>query len=188
MTPGINLPKSYVKVYYPKGAVFNVITLKTSSGSIELQQVFVSDLDTSTSSGKIDASVVNCDVVKAATQSGSVRLGCSGDLATKLTASTSSGSIRADGAAWRDAYTKTHSGFTEIKGELLGQTDVKTSSGAVQLIVDSDPSQYGYYLTASSGSIHWDGVKMGKPARSSGSYENNINIDTSSGSIRVDFK
>ena len=181
------LLNSYVKVYYPKGAVFHDISLKASSGSIEVPQVAVSDLNLSTSSGKIAASVENCETIDATTSSGSVTLSGSGDSATALTVNTTSGSIRADGAVWRDVRTKTHSGSTEISGDLLGNTDVKTSSGNVKLSVSSDPSAYGYSLTPNSGSIHWDGVKMGKPARSSGSFENNIAVDTSSGSIRVDF-
>ena len=185
--PGITILKSYVKVYYPEGAVFHDISLKSSSGRIELPQVEVSDLDVHTSSGKIDASVGNCDAISATTSSGSVTLACSGDLAAALNVETSSGSIRADGVAWRDVRTRTSSGATKISGELLGNTDVKTSSGSVKLSVCSDPSRYGYSLTPSSGSIHWDGVRMGKPARSSGSFENDIVVDTSSGSIRVEF-
>ena len=185
--PNISFSKSYVKVYYPVGAVFHDISLKSSSGSIELPQVVVYDLNASTSSGKINASVGNCDSISATTSSGSVTLTCTGDSAAALTVDTSSGSIRADGVAWRDVRTKTHSGSTEISGELFGNTNVKTSSGSVKLRVGSDPSQYGYSLTPGSGSIHWDGVKMDKPARSSGPFENDIVVDTSSGSIRVDF-
>ena len=185
--PSITFSKSYVKVYCPAEAVFNEITLKSSSGSIELPKVFASDLDVSTSSGKINASVENCDVISAATSSGSVTLECSGDLATALTVSTSSGSIRADGTAWRDIMTKTQSGATEISGELFGDTYVKATSGNVILNVNGDPSQYGYSLTPSSGSIHWNGIKMEKPAHSTGSFDNNIVVDTSSGSIRVEF-
>ena len=186
--PGITFSKGYVKVYYPEGAVFHDISLKASSGSIKLPQVAVSDLDIRASSGAINASVENCDAISASTSSGSVTLACKGDIAATLTVDTSSGSIRADGVAWRDVDTKTSSGATEISGELFGNTYVKTSSGGVKLRLSGDPSQYGYSLTPSSGSVHWNGVKMGKPARSSGSYENNITIDTSSGSIRVDFK
>ena len=185
--PNITFSKSYVKVYYPAGTVFNDITLKASSGAIELPQVSVSDLDVSASSGTINASVKNCDAISATTSSGSVTLACSGDLVTALTVNTSSGSIRADGTAWRDVMTKTQSGATEISGELFGDTYVKSSSGAVILNVNGDPSQYGYSLTPSSGSIHWNGIKMGKPARSTGSFDNNIVVDTSSGSIRVEF-
>ena len=185
--PGATPLNSYVKVFYPADAVFHDISLKASSGSIELPPVVVSYLDVSTSSGKIDASMVNCETISATTSSGNVTLGGSGEIATVLTVGTSSGSIRADGTVWRDARTKTRSGSTEISGDLLGNTDVKTSSGNVTLSVNGDPSGYGYSLTPSSGSIHWDGVKLGKPARSSGSFENNIAVDTSSGSIRVDF-
>ena len=222
--PHFSFSKCYVKVYYPVGAEFHDISLRSSSGNIEFSETAVSDLNITASSGavyakaekcasayiktksgdvKLSGSVDDVDIstssgavrsdtsgsgaIRAITRSGSVTLGCEGDRPAALNVSTSSGSIRADGAVWRDVRTTTRSGSTEIRGELSGDTYVKTSSGDVKLSVSGDPSQYGYSLTPSSGSIHWDGMKMGKPARSSGSFENNITVDTSSGGIRVDF-
>jgi hypothetical protein len=222
--PSITFSKNYVKVYYTAGTVFNEISLRASSGSIELPQAVVSYLNATTSSRRINAStekcdstyiktesgdvnfsgcvgdvdittysgavkseISNCDAISVKTHSGRVTLAAEGDLATVLTVSTSSGSIRADGIAWRDVKTETSSGSTDISGELFGDTYVKASSGDVKLSISSDPSQYGYSLEPGSGSIHWNGEKIGKPAHSSCSYEKNIVVDTSSGSIRVEF-
>jgi len=220
----VTLPNYFIKVYYPAGADFSDITLKTSSGNVRVPQVNAGNLDITTSSGDIDAKAVgftrasmrassgeitfagsggsvdietssgniradisNVASIDAAVSSGNITINGTGDSAAVLSARTMSGNIKVDGAIWQSITTRTSSGDTTIKGALLGVSSVDTSSGSVNISVIGDPSQYGYTLTPSSGSIHWNGEKMSKPAVSTGSFENHIVVSTSSGSIRVDF-
>ena len=221
----VNLPNYYVKVYYPAKAVFNDITLRSSSGNVKLPLINVGNLDITTSSGDINAGaegfsrvsmgassgeitftgsggrvdietssgnvrseIGNVDSFDVTVSSGNITIKGNGDTATVLNARTMSGTINVDGAVWNDITTRTSSGDTNIKGALLGITSAETSSGSVKISVIGDPSEYGYTLTPSSGSIHWNGEKLSKPALSTGSFEkHHIAVTTSSGSIRVDF-
>ena len=202
---GIDLRTSSGRIQLPKLEVTD-LKLRTSSGAINANTANCENasLDTSsgdivfsgnegrvnmtTSSGAVRSEIENCEAVNITTSSGEITLTGKGDLATALSANTSSGSIDITGVAWRDATTKTSSGSTTISGKLLGNTSVVSSSGSVNINVNGSPSEYGYTLTPGSGSIHWNGDRMESPARSSGSFENNIDVKTSSGSIRVDFK
>jgi len=220
----VNLPNYYVKVYYPAGAVFTDITIKSSSGGISLPQVSVGNLDIAsssgdinvgaegftrvsigassgeitfagsggsvdieTSSGNVRSEIGNVDSIDVTVSSGNIKINGKGDKATVVNARTMSGTIDIDGAAWQNLTARTSSGEATIKGALLGVTSVDTSSGSVNISVIGDPSKYGYTLTPSSGTIHWNGEKLTKPALSTGSFENHIAVTTSSGSIRVDF-
>jgi len=221
----VTLPHYYVRVYYPAGAVFKEVTLRSSSGNVRLPIINVGNLDITTSSGDIDAGaegfsrvsmgassgeitfagsggsvdietssgnvvseVGNVDSIDVTVSSGNITITGKGDTAAVLNLRTMSGAIRVDGAVWNDVTTKTSSGSTTIKGALLGITSAETSSGSVHISVIGDPSEYGYTLTPSSGSIHWNGEKLSKPALSTGSFEkHHIAVSTSSGDIRVDF-
>ena len=162
------------------------VSIDVSSGDISFAGSG-DNIRLTTKSGSIESDITNSGKIYADTSSGDIRINNTGDVATLLNANTSSGSIRVNGGIWRDAIAETRSGGVKITGELLGNTFVSTSSGSVVLDVLGDPSHYGYDLTPRSGSIHWDGQKMEKPARSSGSFDNHISANTSSGSIRVDF-
>jgi len=164
---------SYVSIESASGSV----TFSGSGGNVDIR----------TASGRVDSNIDNCEAVKVITSSGNVALTGTGDIATALTVNTSSGSINVKGAVWRDINLVSGSGSTTVNGELRGNTSVSTASGSVRISVNGDPSQFGYDLTPSSGSIHWNGEKIAKPAISSGSFDNNISVNTSSGSIRVDF-
>jgi len=162
------------------------VAMNTSSGDITYTGSggFV---DLRTSSGAVRSIIEDCDAIHVTTSSGDVNVAGKGDLATNLNVHTQSGKIRVAGATWQDITTVSSSGETAVSGELLGNTSITTSSGSVSISVAGDPSYYGYALRSSSGTILWNGEKMGKPAISSGSFENHIEVSTSSGSIRVDF-
>ena len=159
------------------GTASGSITFSGSGGSASLES----------SSGNVCSVINDCESMKVTTNSGSVNLTGNGESDTALTVNTASGRIQIDGTAWRDATTRTSSGKTEISGKLLGNTSVETASGSVNISVHGSSSQYGYTLTPISGSVHWDGNRMAKPAHSSGSFDNHININTASGGIRVSF-
>jgi len=166
---------------------FSNASMKTSSGNIRFSGNG-EYVDMNTSSGSIKSDIEGGDAIRATTSSGSISITGRGDAATALIANTQSGNITANGVAWRDINTVASSGDITINGALLGNSYIKTSSGSLNITVDGDASQFGYSLTASSGSIYWDGMKLAKPANSSGSFENNIDATTSSGDIRVDFR
>ena len=162
------------------------VSIETSSGDIS----FSGDggnLSFNTSSGTIVSEADNCTAIRAETSSGDISLVNNGAEASTLNVRSTSGGITATGVVWQDVTANTSSGDIEIAGALLGNTDISTSSGGVELTVYGDASEYGFELTPNSGSIQWDGITMGSPARSSGSFDNFITVDTSSGDILVEF-
>jgi DUF4097 and DUF4098 domain-containing protein YvlB len=163
--------------------------IHTSSGNIMSSLHDTADVYLTASYGKVETGVDGCDTVTIKTTSGNVSVTNDDEKAVMLSVNVSSGKIEADGKAWINLSTESSSGDIRIKGALWGDTSVRTSSGRVELTVKGRASQYGYNLnTVSSGAaIHWDGNRLGKPARSSGSFEHTIEISTSSGGIKVDF-
>jgi len=138
-------------------------------------------------SGAVQAVSDNCDALSVTTSSGRITLTGKGDTPTALSVNTQSGRVDIKGGSWRDVTARTSSGGANISGKMLGSAFVETASGSVQISVDGSLSEFGYSLTSSSGSIRLQGERMAKPAQSAGSFDNNINVVTSSGGIRVDF-
>ena len=161
--------------------------LETSSGSVAFSGSG-GKASIVTASGSVQSDIGDCDAIQITTRSGSIVLNSNSNSPVVPAIDTQSGSIRINGVVWQDVTIGSKSGATKINGKLLGNTSAESSSGSVSISVNGDPSQYGYSLTPSSGTIHLDGERIGKPVVSSGSFENNINVSTSSGSIRVDFK
>jgi len=162
------------------------VSIESSSGNITFAGSG-GDVRLESQSGTVNAETLNSGSIRITTSSGRVVLTDKGDIATTLTIDTQSGRIEARGGVWQDLTARSSSGSTTISGELLGSTYVETASGSVQINVSGSPSEYGYTLTPASGSIHWNGERMGKPAFSSGSFDNHISVSTASGGIRVDF-
>ena len=164
------------------------VEIKSSSGKIDANSNGCEQVKITTSSGKINADVDGCGKVGITASSGDITVWSKNNKATNLSVKTTSGKIRVDGAAWSGLEAESSSGDIRVVGALFGATSVKASSGQVELQVNGQASQYGYDLRANSGSIHWDGRKMEKSARASDSLDNLIKVNTSSGSIKVDFK
>jgi len=162
--------------------------IKSNSGKVDASANGCEQVKITASSGKINANVDGCSKVDITASSGDITVLSKDKKATNLTVRAKSGKIRVDGAAWSELYAESSSGDIQVAGALFGTTSVKASSGRVELQVNGQASQYGYDLRASSGSIHWDGRKMEKSAHASDSLDNLIKVNTSSGSIKVDFK
>ena len=191
----IDLPKTdvtHLNIRSSSGRVdanaenFANASVETASGNITFSGSG-GNADLESSSGTVQSVIYDCESMHVTTSSGRVTLTGKGDSAAKLTVNTLSGRIQIDGAAWRDITAVTSSGSTTISGELLGITSVDTASGSVSIKVHGSPLEYGYTLTPNSGSVHWNGERMAKPALSSGSFDNHIIVNTASGGIRVSF-
>ena len=165
------------------------IMVSTSSGNITSTLDNIAVVSLGASSGNIESGVDGCDTVSIRTSSGNISVSSDDATATNLSVNTTSGRIRVEGQAWQDLTAESSSGNIDISGALLGNTSARATSGRVELDVWGQASQYGYDLnaTSSGATIRWDGNRMDRPARSSGSFEHNININTTSGNIRVDF-
>jgi len=165
------------------------VTVSTSSGNITSTLNNIDVVSLSATSGNIDTSVDGCDAVSIRTSSGNISANSDDLRATILSVNATSGRIRVDGETWQNLTAESSSGNIDINGALFGSTSVRATSGNVGMNVTGQASQYGYDLnaTSSGATIRWDGNRMNRPARSSGSFEHNINVNTSSGNIRVDF-
>jgi len=165
------------------------VMVSTSSGNITSTLNNIAVVSLSASSGNIETSVDGSDAANIRTSSGNISVDSDDTTATNLTANATSGRIRVEGGTWQDLTAESSSGNIDISGALLGNTSARATSGRVELDVRGQVSQYGYDLnaTSSSATIRWDGNRMDRPARSSGSFEHNISVNTSSGNIRVDF-
>lgn len=147
------------------------LSLDTGSGSVELTSVRGSTLLVDTGSGSVEGSGVEVDRLEVDTGSGGIRL--DEVTATRASLDTGSGSVRL--------------GLLSDVREL----EIDTGSGSVTVTI---PSNFGARLDLDSGS---GGVRVGLPVKdldSGRSYlrgtvgdgHGSVEIDTGSGSIRID--
>ena len=162
------------------------VSIETASGDISLSGNCGS-VNMASTSGTVISKTENCDAIYAETSSGDINLINNGTAAALLNITTRSGSIRADGDVWQEVTTESTSGDIAINGELRGNTSIATTSGIVEMSINGNPLEYGYELIPTSGSIKWNGKNMNKPAFLSGSFNNHISVNTTSGDIQVDF-
>ena len=162
---------------------------KTTSGDITfLGSGDNASLVLDVSSGNITADASGCVDVDIKTTSGSIKL--IGDTLANalLKTATGSGNIIVNVSAWQSLTAETRNGDVRITGEPYGATNVDARSGSVTVILRGDERDFSYEISTRSGSIHFGGIRMGNIARNVSNYsEKSINIETSSGNVRVDF-
>lgn len=157
-----------VTVYVPKGTELKDISIDTSNGRIELINLNLESIKAETSNGAITGQNLNIsDNASFKTSNGEINL--SGSFHDTTNAVTKNGKIIGDGS-------------------FFGKTSFKTSNGTITMENDIKRSECNISAETSNGNIRVNGTGMGKNFQENNGASNSINLDTSNGSIAVDFK
>ena len=193
------------------------VTIRTSSGRIKvLGEHTVSLLEIESSSGRISVNSVTADRVKIETSSGTIAVGSiNGDVSVRsssgrielnqvfgsLTANTTSGRIELDKVSGTVDISSSSGAIRCTVTENAGDISITTSSGGVVLNLPNNFA-FNFLSRTSSGMLHTpftdqlaipladrntvQGVIVGDNIYA-GQIHRNINIRTSSGSVRVNW-
>ena len=166
---------------------FAMLDVKASSGRIELERAeILGDINLTTSSGRISAENVTAQTGRFTSSSG--RIEVSDGHFGNLYVNSSSGRQEIEDSSWNNLTASSSSGRVEIDDarilSAVGSTSISASSGRVSLTVVGRESDFNYSLRSNSGSIRVNGAR--RDTRNIGNAHD-INIRTTSGSIRLDF-
>jgi len=157
-----------VEVYLPASVLDYVLDITTSNGAISITEITdLKKLNFKTSNGAIKIEDVHVtDYFKADTSNGKVSL----DYVTC------------------DALLSIHTSNGEIDIDHLTAQNIKayTSNGAIEVNIYGEYSQYRVEMDTSNGSTYIDGEEKNDSVYNP-SQTNVINLDTSNGSIRINF-
>jgi DUF4097 and DUF4098 domain-containing protein YvlB len=95
-------------------------------------------------------------------------------------------------STWQILEARTTSGSVRIDGNIMnsfrdGETLLESTSGSVNLEIDSHAREFNYNLSSTSGSVRVNGQNHGRNASAEGTGNHRISMRTISGSVRLDF-
>ena len=168
------------------------VTVDNSSGSIRMGALEGADLKMKNISGSIRLDSAKGKTVEAGTSSGSISVE---ELNGIFDLSSTSGSIRVNGGAGNGKAVGS-SGTVEIElDDMTGDVEMRTTSGSCRLNI---PQNTGFTFAAktNSGSIHvpdQSNVTMSNNKKQAsgdvgGGGELRVNMESSSGSVRIEYK
>lgn len=161
--------ENIIKIYVPENEDMDKINIETSNGSINItQELEVNELNIDTSNGKIQINGMVCE--------------------NKANVKSSNGSIVCNGTFMNSTELKTSNGKIEISGKFYGNTYCKTSNGSVTVKLDEKETAYDVEADTSNGSVYVDDRKVSDEYSTNNSSENDLEVKTSNGSIRLYFK
>ncbi|SBW05247.1 conserved exported hypothetical protein [uncultured Eubacteriales bacterium] len=186
---GVDLGFGYgaeVRVYFPEGAEFESVTVKTSLGSAELEGLRAGRLDLEADLGSV---AVTDAVVGESTMNLSL-----GDLELKrITARTldltlSLGALVGDEVSTSESLTvENDMGSVVLAGAFEGHTKIVDDMGSVELTVAGAEADYGYDLRTSMGNVTINGKDAGDEADHRGGTHT-IEVENSMGDIEIKFE
>lgn len=186
----VNNQDGYIHVYYPENAIFENISIDTSSGGVNSSNVNANKLKINSTSGSINLNTDNCNTMEASTTSGNVNIEYKSNIIpTTINIESTSGDIEINGNYLENIKSKTISGNIKLSGKLSQNSNFESVSGDIKICCRDDVSNYSYNIANISGDIKVDGKKFNKSVKSinSNNIRNLITAKTVSGDIIVDF-
>jgi DUF4097 and DUF4098 domain-containing protein YvlB len=183
-----NFQNNSINIYYPESARFDSAQITSASGAIRVSDAYIASLQIKNASGDVALRHLEGEALTVGVSSGRVTLSDSGISFGSVELTLTSGDITAEGLASRGTKIRSTSGRVKLSGELLGETDVHCVSGDASVSAAGDEGAYSYSLKAVSGGVRVDGQRQGNSAaRQNASAGNNIAVNTTSGSIDLNF-
>lgn len=157
-----------VTVYVPEDASVEEVNFKTSNGKILVNGALTVDtLKLDTSNGTIEISDIKT-VERADIHTSNGRVACAGTFAGRTDIKTSNGKV-------------------VLSGVYRGTTRCKTSNGAIEAELNNPRKDYNISAETSNGSIRVDGNKISDDFSEDNHAANDIDFDTSNGSVTLNF-
>lgn len=164
---------------------FEAFSVSTTSGGISLEKIDIaSDTEIQSLSGGIHLSEINGQKLNLKNTSGSIKL--SNSSFSKIDGANTSGSVNCEGLKSGGIVFKTSSGSLKLYGNLSGDNELSSISGTVVFQTSLTRDQFQGDFHSLSGTIRvndndTENIDMNSNA------ENSININTTSGNIKVYF-
>jgi len=186
---GVSTARREIELRIPLEQV-DYVTIVNSAGSVRIEGVSVDSLSVRSTSGSVRLDDLQAQTLEVTGSSGSIR---ANNIAfANGTIRTTSGSLTMNDARWDNLNANITSGSIRIAGASIsdgatdGSTDLRSVSGSVNLEVRGNRNDFRYSLSATSGSVRVDGGRFDRRAVGGGGAHP-ITINTTSGSIRLDF-
>jgi hypothetical protein len=182
--------KFNIKIFVPKNVPFDIISIKNTSGMINIKETSCKIFDLQTTSGNISIAAGRAENFKAKQTSGKLNFdGCIiGNAEIKKT----SGNLEIINSKIQGLQISSTSGNTVFSGVLTGKTNIESTSGSINLVIDSKKDNYNIQIDATSGRIILDGQKIEKKKdkqyNKSENCQNNLRLKSTSGNVLVNFR
>ena len=185
-----------LKVYVPRNATLDNVSLETASGSTMLNgnNVSIRELSCQTASGDIRLYDLSLEKLRLDVASGDVNL--NNVSATSATINLMSGWLTYRGAELETLEMNLASGDVTLEGEITRLLQLHMTSGDANILLVGDKDDYSFDIKKISGEVRIDGQRVdggfGGPGlnhSSSGTGQGaHIEIDITSGSVNINFK
>lgn len=195
---GLSNARREIRVYVPRNNGFGRLDIQSSSGTVRLEDLHIGGIEVRSSSGSIRMENLELSHISARTTSGSIR----GENISTRTGDvfSTSGSINLSDVVWSDFNANTTSGSVRVDGEVVPLQDifyetfdtftrVGSTSGNVRLTIRGNREDFDYRASSHSGTIRIDGERQNRAVTSDFAADrHSISLQTTSGSIRLDFE
>ncbi|MCH7323255.1 DUF4097 domain-containing protein [Solibacillus sp. MA9] len=168
MTLGVGPFKTpSIKIYVPKDALLSNITLKSSFGDVNLQQLNYEQLNLDVRHGDISFNNIKAGHTEI--------INAFGDITLQQFTSAS-------------LIVESEHGDIEVDGELNGNTTVTSSFGDVELILVNNKENFGFKLNTSFGDITVDGEEYNGKISKLYEGDNQLEVLLSHGDLKLTLK
>ncbi|MCL2529549.1 MAG: DUF4097 domain-containing protein [Coriobacteriia bacterium] len=184
-----------LKVYVPRDASLNTVSLSTASGNTVFNgnQTKIKTLDCNTASGNTRLSDLDLGTLTFNVASGDVRL--SNVVASHATFNMMSGDLTYSGAKLETLTLNMTSGDVDFEGEITRLLQLRALSGDSNFVLAGNKDDYSFDIRKLSGSIRVDGQRIDGNFNGPGTSSvlgsaggGHIEIDTTSGDVNITFK
>lgn len=160
------------------------VSIKSTSGDINIENIECADLDTSSTSGECTIEVCKAAKYMHKSSSGSFE---AKDIKTEsINTNTTSGEIRISDAETGDVKAESSSGSIKIELDKFESVECEATSGNIELKLPGNKDDYSYDLKSNTGSIRVGGDKCEKLYKNERSGKK-IEATATSGGIEVEF-
>ena len=175
----------YIRIYLPKEAIMNNISISDESGNITINTLNCENLDITSTSGNTVLNTASSSIILIDKTSGNVDMkNCrTGRLDMSLT----SGNLNASGMETGAVSISQTSGNITMAGKLLGDTVISGVSGNIKLDITGDKATYNRDISVISGNVNVDGSSNKSDKYENASATNSLKLKTTSGNVTVNF-
>lgn len=157
-----------MKIYYPKGTVFQNIRLENDMGDIELKGLQAEMVDVASACGDVTLDGLTAD---------SLSLDC--DM----------GDIEARGLQTKGVDAEINMGNVELAGTLAGTTKISCDMGDCTLETELDKKSYSIHTDIDMGDCSINGQDVGSTHMIvNDAAENKIEVESNTGNVEINFR
>ncbi len=182
-----------LKVYVPEDATFDSVTLHTASGETVLDgsNIDISQLDCKSASGDVKLSNLSLEWLYLDVASGNVTLKTV--VATQADINMISGRLNCTGTEADSLTLNITSGDAFFEGKVVDELRLTMISGGANFELAGSENDYSFNIDRLSGDIRVNGRSVSEDSWPSSSFNNGngrgrVDIETTSGSVNINFR